>query len=60
MTIWHIIEIILFIILFMAIFAHKKVMENLDDRIRELEEDIEKDETDKYETDKQNHLNKII
>ena len=60
MTIWHIIEIILFIVLFMAVFAHKEVMKNLDDRIRELEEDIEKDETDKYETDKQNHLNKII
>jgi len=41
-----IVEIILFIVLFLAIFAHKGVMENLDDRIRELEERLEEKEID--------------
>lgn len=66
MTVWHIIEIILFIVLFLSIFIHKRVMENLEDRIIELEEKLEEDELEKfdeseeYETDRQTFVDKII
>lgn len=38
MSIWHIVEVVLFVILYIGIYAHSQMLNGLENRVSDLEE----------------------